>query len=85
MENIGDALQLMVVGMGTVFVILMTVIYLGKGLISLVNRYAPEEAAAKKPAVAQAAQVDSLTREIITEAVKAVTGGKGKVESIIAK
>lgn len=84
MENIGDALQLMVVGMGTVFVILMTVIYLGKGLISLVNRYAPEEAA-KKPAVAQAAQVDSLTREIIAEAVKAATGGKGKVESIIAK
>ena len=33
----------MIVGMTTVFAILMIVIYLGKGLIVLVNKYAPEE------------------------------------------
>lgn len=43
MENLETALLLMVVGMATVFAILLIVIYLGKLLISLVNKYAPEE------------------------------------------
>mgnify|MGYP002225644180 CR=1 FL=1 len=43
MENIETGLLLMIVGMTTVFAILMIVIYLGKGLIVLVNKYAPEE------------------------------------------
>lgn len=43
MENLETALLLMVVGMATVFAILLLVIYLGKLLISLVNKYAPEE------------------------------------------
>lgn len=38
MENIGIALQLMVVGMVTVFIILFIVIQLGKLLISVVNK-----------------------------------------------
>ena len=40
MENLNTALLLMVVGMATVFAILLIVIYLGKGLIALVNKYA---------------------------------------------
>ena len=44
MENIEYALMLMVVGMATVFVILLVVINLGKVLITLVNKFAPEEA-----------------------------------------
>ena len=43
MENIETAILLMVVGMATVFVILLIVIYLGKLLITLVNKYAPED------------------------------------------
>ena len=39
MENIETAILLMVVGMATVFVILLIVIYLGKLLITLVNKY----------------------------------------------
>ena len=42
MENLNIALLLMIVGMATVFAILLIVIYLGKGLIALVNKYAPE-------------------------------------------
>ena len=38
MENIGLALQLMVVGMVTVFIILMIVIQLGKWLIQIVSQ-----------------------------------------------
>ena len=52
MENIETGLLLMVVGMTTVFAILLIVIYLGKGLIVLVNKYAPEEIIAKKPVAA---------------------------------
>ena len=48
MENIGLALQLMVVGMVTVFIILMIVIQLGKWLIQIVNKVAPEETVAPK-------------------------------------
>ena len=52
MENIETAILLMVVGMATVFVILLIVIYLGKLLITLVNKYAPEEVIpAKKEAL----------------------------------
>lgn len=40
----------MIVGMATVFAILLIVIYLGKGLIALVNKYAPEEVAPAKQA-----------------------------------
>ena len=43
MENIETALLLMVVGMATVFVILLIVIYLGKFLITLVNNMPPKK------------------------------------------
>lgn len=43
MDNLGIGLLLMVVGMVTVFIILLIVIYLSKILISLVNKFAPNE------------------------------------------
>lgn len=43
MENIGTGLMLMVVGMATVFVILLIVIWLSQFLIKVVNKIAPEE------------------------------------------
>lgn len=49
MENIGVGLMLMVVGMATVFVILLIVIYLSKYLITVVNKVAPEETPKKAP------------------------------------
>lgn len=41
MENLNTALLLMVVGMTTVFAILLIVIYLGKGLILLDKQVRP--------------------------------------------
>lgn len=41
--NLETGLLLMVVGMATVFVILLIVIYLSQLLIKLVNKVAPEE------------------------------------------
>ena len=78
----------MVVGMTTVFAILLIVIYFGKGLILLVNKYAPEEVSAKRaPARAQspAGIPNGLSKQetaAIVSAVSAMTHGQGKVIKI---
>ena len=83
MENLGIGLQLLVVGMLTVFAILLIVIYGGKLLIKVVNAIAPEEVAQAKKTVAQATPgaVDAPTMAVLQEVVKQLTGGKGRVES----
>lgn len=81
--------------MTTVFVILLLVINLGKGLIVLVNKYAPEEVIVKKQTVtAVQTQAVGPTRTIavgglsnpetaaIVSAISAVTRGLGKVSKI---
>ena len=65
MENIGVGLMLMVVGMATVFVILLIVIYLSKYLITVVNKVAPEETPKKAPAVAPTADTGAMDEVII--------------------
>lgn len=83
MENLETALLLMVVGMATVFVILLLVIYLGKLLISLVNKYAPEEVVPVRQASSQGAvPVPGNILAAITAAVNVVTQGKGKVTKV---
>lgn len=82
MENLGIGIQLMIVGMLTVFSILLIVINFGKLLISIVNKIAPEEEVTPKKAVAQApAAIDSTTMSILEAAVQQITGGKGHVAS----
>ncbi|MDH6356811.1 OadG family protein [Parabacteroides sp. PF5-9] len=91
MENIETGLLLMVVGMTTVFAILLIVIYLGKGLIVAVNKYAPEEAVVKKQApvqaktIAPAGTVPHQEAAAIISAVSFLTGGQGKVTKIEKK
>lgn len=83
MENIETAILLMVVGMATVFVILLIVIYLGKLLITLVNKYAPEEVApAKQETPRGPAPIPGNILAVITAAVNVVTQGKGKVTKV---
>lgn len=83
MENIETAILLMVVGMATVFVILLIVIYLGKLLITLVNKYAPEEVApAKQETPRGPAPIPGNILADITAAVNVVTQGKGKVTKV---
>ena len=77
MENIGIGLMLMVVGMATVFVILLIVINLGKLLIKIVNKYAPEEEPKKTAVVAPT--TDTGAMDAIKAAVDILTAGKGKV------
>lgn len=73
--------------MTTVFAILLIVINLGKGLIALVNKYAPEEIVVKKQTTtrttaAQTGSTPGKTTAAIIAAVSAVTGGQGKVTKI---
>lgn len=83
MENLETALLLMVVGMSTVFIILLIVIYLGKLLISIVNKYAPAEEVPIKQQPAKApVAISGQILAVITAAVNVVTQGKGKVVKI---
>lgn len=83
MENIETAILLMVVGMATVFVILLIVIYLGKVLITLVNKYAPEEVAPpRQESPRSAAPIAGNILAAITAAVNVVTQGKGKITKV---
>lgn len=81
MENFIYALELMGIGMGTVFVVLILVIELGKLLILLVNKVAPEDAKPQAKAAAPAAIMPNVA-QAIAQAVNVITGGKGKVEKI---
>lgn len=84
-DNFSEAIQLMIVGMLTVFSILLIVIVFGTLLIKLVNKYAPEEVQNKK-AVAAAnnavQQVDATVKAVIDATVAQITGGKGRVSKI---
>lgn len=80
MDNLGIGLLLMVVGMITVFIILLIVIYLSKILIFLVNKFAPSEEAVKVSP--QRAIADNESVAAIKAAVKVLTAGKGKVVKI---
>jgi oxaloacetate decarboxylase gamma subunit len=80
MDNLGFGLMLMVVGMVTVFIILLIVINLGKLLIAAVNKFAPDETQPKVSA--QRAIGDSDSIAAIKAAVQVLTAGKGKVVKI---
>lgn len=85
MENIDIALQLLVVGMVTVFIILLIVIYLSKLLIYAVNKLAPSESVHPTKTAATPATVHAVsphTQRIIEAAVAQITAGKGRVSSI---
>lgn len=88
MSNFELGLLLMVVGMTTVFAILLIIIGMGKGLILLVNKYAPEEVKSMPshhrppvPDVNKDGLPPAATAAIVS-AVSALTGGQGKVIKI---
>ena len=83
-NDIYGALQLLAVGMVTVFLVLLIVRYLGKLLIWAVNKWAPEETVAKKAApVAKAIEsIDATTKAVIDATISQITGGKGRASKI---
>lgn len=73
---------LMLVGMVTVFAVLLIIIYLSKGLIAIVNKIAPEEEVKHKQTPAAAQSVSPEIMQVIQQAVSQVTGGKGTVANV---
>ncbi|SFF75029.1 OadG family protein [Sunxiuqinia elliptica] len=83
MSDFGFALQLMGIGMITVFIILSLVVLIGNLIIRFVNKYLPEEVSKKVEKIAE--QTTALNRKkvaAIVSAVKTVTEGKGHVTKI---
>lgn len=79
MSNLGFGFLLMLVGMVTVFVILLIVIYGSQLLIAVVNKIAPTEA---QPARNAQPEVAPATRAVLEQAVAQITGGKGHITNI---
>jgi len=77
--NIQLGLQLLLVGMLSVFFILSIVILIGKGLIHIANKFAPKPQKEILPK-----RVSSNGRHIaaITAVVETVTQGRGRIKSI---
>ncbi len=72
---ITTGITLMVIGMVTVFCVLLFIILVSKGLIFIVNNAIPETSE-KKP------QIPDDICEVISKTVFQITGGKGKVAEI---
>ena len=75
MENIGLGLQLMLIGMITVFLILLIVIFGSQLLIKLINKIAPEESPK------DAKDEDNLMA-VFEADVKEITSGKGSLTKV---
>lgn len=90
MDNnaINEALQLLLVGMGTVFIILGLVVFMGRQLIGAVNRWMPDAALSSKASSSSPTPSSAIEPGVlaaIVAAVDSVTGGKGKVEHVEKK
>ncbi len=81
-SNILEALKLLVVGMGTVFVVLLIIIEGGKLLIKAVNRFVPEEEPARPAPQANQSTVSPAVAKAIEKAVAQLTADKAQVIDI---
>jgi len=86
-EVMTEGLKLMVVGMGTVFVVLVLVVIIAKVLVNITNKYFPAEV--KKVVKRAQAQVDTVKDVIdkkklavISASVEILTKGKGTVAKV---
>ncbi len=80
---ISKALELLGVGMGTVFLVLLLIIFLSGLLVRALNRWAPEAVA--PAAVKKAAEIPAKTVAAITAAIHKATGGQAQVVKIEKK
>lgn len=81
-SNILEALKLLLVGMTTVFLVLLIIIYGGKLLILAVNKFAKEPEPVI-PANSQAQAISPAVAKAIDAAVAQMSGGKAKVVDIV--
>jgi oxaloacetate decarboxylase gamma subunit len=72
----------MIIGMSTVFSVLLLVILLGNLLIRVLNKYIPEEESKISNTENKSTSIDPSVVQAIQVAVAKMTNGKGKVEKI---
>ena len=84
MDNLNEALSLLVIGMIMVFIILFLVVGIGNMVIMLTNRFAP---ASEKPGKGGPSVRSDHPKKLAVIAAVAdlITHGKGRVESIEKK
>ncbi|MDO5571932.1 MAG: OadG family protein [Bacteroidales bacterium] len=76
MDSLNTALMLLAVGMGTVFFILLFIIYFSKGLILFINRFIPEEQIVKKDSGTDNNQeIPPKTLQVIQATIERVAKG----------
>lgn len=83
-DNVNLALQLLLVGMGSVFIILGIVVLVGRSLISIVNKYSP---AVEKPAInrkksATTTSLDAKNLAVLTAVVDTITKQRGVLTTV---
>ena len=81
-ENFELALQLLGIGMVTVFTILVLVILIGNIIIKFVNRFIPEAPKVVSSRGRSSGGISSGKMAAIVAAVQMATNGKGSVTSI---
>ena len=74
------AFILMLIGMGTVFLILTLVVVTANSLVRIINRYFP--AAEKVVAKAPVNQISEDKVAVLNAAIAELTSGRGKIRSI---
>lgn len=77
-----EASLLMAIGMVTVFVVLLIIIFLGGLLIKTVNKFFPEEVKPVAKAAAAVQAVDQNIQEAINKAIMTISGGKKQAQKI---
>ncbi len=84
MEYLADGFSLLIIGMLTVFSVLVLVVTSGGLLIRIVNKFYPIQQSGKivSDSIDQSGFIRSELISAITAAVDIVTKGKGKVEGI---
>lgn len=80
-SNINLALQLLVVGMISVFAALLIVMALSNLLIRFVNRFLPEEAK-ETPVQNNTPIIPSTHRKAVEQAISIISNGKSEVKDI---
>lgn len=79
-EDFQTAMLLMSVGMLTVFIILLLVVYVGKGIIMITNRLEIKQNVIPSKVSSSAIAANKIAA--ITAAVNIVTQGKGRIDNI---
>lgn len=84
-NNFKTALDLLIVGMPTVFLILFLVVFIGNMIIRFVNRYVPQESEVAVVSKPVEKSIEPQKMAAIVSAVQLLTKGKGRVVKVEKK